>query len=128
MTIQVNLVPNPSETWRRQHKFARSVAIKIFAINIQCTITDISWLPPWILHLFHNGLLGGPTLFYSWAVFGLDYLNTEISPIYLPTVCSHAVYVEYIPVVKRSECAWKVKNKNLPPSVIPSCLVLLAEF
>jgi len=33
MTIQVNLVPNHSETWRRQHKFAW-IVIKIFAINL----------------------------------------------------------------------------------------------
>jgi len=33
ITIQVNFVPNPSEMWRRQHKFAWIVAIKIVAIN-----------------------------------------------------------------------------------------------
>ena len=32
----------------------------------------ISRPPPWIYIFFHNGLLGGHTLLYSWAVFGLD--------------------------------------------------------
>jgi len=32
-TIEVNLVLNPSEAWRRQHKFTWIVVIKIFAIN-----------------------------------------------------------------------------------------------
>ena len=34
MIIQVNLVPNPSEMWRRQQ---RIVIIKIFAINLTTT-------------------------------------------------------------------------------------------
>jgi len=42
------------------------------------TITAISWLPPWISHFFYNGLLGGHTLFYSWAVFRLDFLCSAI--------------------------------------------------
>jgi len=33
-TIQVNLMPNPSKMWRRQHKFTWIVVIKIFAINL----------------------------------------------------------------------------------------------
>jgi len=33
-TIQVNLVPNPSEMWRRQHKFTYIVVIKNFAISL----------------------------------------------------------------------------------------------
>jgi len=33
MTIQVNLVPNPSENWRRQHKFTWIVVIKNFTIS-----------------------------------------------------------------------------------------------
>jgi len=32
------------------------------------TITAISWPPPRISHLFHNGLLGGCKIFYSLAV------------------------------------------------------------
>jgi len=32
----------------------------------------ISWPPPWISHLFHNGLLGGCTLFLQLGCFGLD--------------------------------------------------------
>jgi len=34
MTIQLNLVLNPSETWRRQHNFTWIVVIKFFAINL----------------------------------------------------------------------------------------------
>jgi len=33
-TIQVNLVPNPSEMWRRRHKFTWIVVIKNFAISL----------------------------------------------------------------------------------------------
>ena len=31
--IQLNLVPTPSEIWRRQHKFTLINVIKTFAIN-----------------------------------------------------------------------------------------------
>jgi len=66
MTIQVNLVPNPSETWRRQHKLTWIVVIKFFTISLPSQ--------PFLgCHLgfhifFHNGLLEIRTLFYSWAV------------------------------------------------------------
>jgi len=65
-TIQVNLVPNPSETWRRQHKFTCIVVIKIFAISLPSQ-------PFLDRHLgfhifFHNGLFGAAHFFYSWAV------------------------------------------------------------
>jgi len=33
-TIQVNLVPNPSEIWRNQHKFVWILISKIFAISL----------------------------------------------------------------------------------------------
>jgi len=65
-TIQDNLVLNRSETWRRQHKFAWIVVIKIFAFSLQSQ--------PFLgrhfgFHIsFHNSILGGRTLFYSWAV------------------------------------------------------------
>jgi len=62
MTIQVNFVPNPSETWRG---FTWIIVIKIFA-----TITAISWPPLWISHLFSQW---SQTFFYSWAV--LDYVD-----------------------------------------------------
>ena len=35
ITIQVNLVPIPSETWRRLHKFTWTVAIKILNLPSQ---------------------------------------------------------------------------------------------
>jgi len=56
-------------TRRRQHKFAWIIIIKIFAINLPSQ--------PFLgrhlgLHIFfHDGLLGGAHLFYSWAVFHL---------------------------------------------------------
>ena len=68
MTIQVNLVLNPSEMWRRQHKFAWIVVIKIFAI-----IIAIYWSPPWISHFFHNGLLGGCILFLQLGCFWIRF-------------------------------------------------------
>jgi len=66
--IQANLVPNPSEMWRRQHKFTWIVIIKVFAIRLPSQ-------PFLSRHLvyFHNILLQGCTLFYSWAI--LPYQN-----------------------------------------------------
>ena len=70
-TIQVNLVPNHSETWRRQYEFAWIVIIKIFAINLLSQ--------PFLGHrfgfhiFFHNGLLGGHTLFTAGV--GLDFTS-----------------------------------------------------
>jgi len=67
MTIQVNLV---LFLWRRQHRFTCIVIIESFAISLPSQ--------PFLgCHLgfhifFHNDLLGGHTLFYSWAGFGLD--------------------------------------------------------
>ena len=72
-TIQVNFVLNPSEMWRRLHKFSRIVVIRIFIINFPSQ--------PFLgCHLrfhifFHKGLLGGHTLFYSWAVFWIICLS-----------------------------------------------------
>jgi len=61
-TIQVNLVPNPSETWRRQHK--RIVIIKL--LPLVYTITAICWLPLCISHLFFTtAFLGAALFFYS---------------------------------------------------------------
>jgi len=67
-TIQVNLMPNRSETWKRQHKFTWIIVIKIFTFSLPSQ--------PFLgLHFgfhifFHNSSLGGHTLFYNWAVFG----------------------------------------------------------
>ena len=55
-TIQANLVPNPSEAWRRKHKFTWIAVSKIFAINLLSQ--------PFLGHqlgfhiFFYNGLLG----------------------------------------------------------------------
>jgi len=59
-TLQVNLVPNPSETWRRQHKFTCIVVIKILAISLSS-----SHFLAATLDFFTMAFL---TLFYSWAV------------------------------------------------------------
>jgi len=73
-TIQVNSVLILSETWRRQHKFTWIVVIKIFAINLPSQ--------PFLgCHLafhifFHNGLLGGCTLFLQLGCFWIVVLST----------------------------------------------------
>jgi len=70
-TIQVNLVPNPSETWRRQHKFTWIVVIKNFAISLPSQ--------PFLGHhlgfhiFFHYGLFGAAP-FLQLGCFGLDSL------------------------------------------------------
>jgi len=46
-----------------------NVVIKIFSLAYH---QAISWLPPCISHLFHNGLLWGDTLFLQLGCFGLD--------------------------------------------------------
>ena len=66
----MNLVLNPSETWRRQHKFVWIVAIKIFAINLPSQ--------PFVGHhlgfhiFFTVAFLGVAHFFYNLAVVGLD--------------------------------------------------------
>jgi len=102
-TIQVNLVPILSETWRRQHKFAWIVVNKVFAINLPSQ-------PFLSRHLgfhifFHIGLLGGHTLFYSWAVFGgLVKKNYGIIKIWWGTT---VVLVERIAA---PQCIDKIRN------------------
>ena len=61
MTIQVDLVPNPIEG------NINSPELSLLILPLH-TITAISWLPPWISHLFHHGLLGATQHFYSLAV------------------------------------------------------------
>jgi len=61
-TIQVNLVPNPRETRRRQHKFTSIVVIKNFAISLPSQPFFGRQLG---CHIF---AFWGRTLFYSWAV------------------------------------------------------------
>jgi len=74
--IQVNLVPNTSETWRRQHKFTWIVVIKVFAISLPSQ--------PFLgrhlgFHIFiHNDLLGSHTLFSQLSCFGLDEIYTLV--------------------------------------------------
>jgi len=62
MTIQVNLVPNPSEAT------PNSLELLLLKFLLLTYHQAISW-PPLGFHIFfHYGLLGGCTLFYSWAV------------------------------------------------------------
>jgi len=99
ITIQVNLVPNCSETWRMQHKFTWIVVIKIFAISPP--------LQPFLgchfgFHIFfHNSILGGHTIFIlqlgcfwlrssllddfqlNWTVYSMIFNVTELSPWWL---------------------------------------------
>jgi len=63
VTIQVNLVPNPSEMWRRQH-----VVIKFFAISLPS-----SHFLAATLDFISVAFLGAAHLFYSWAV--LDWIK-----------------------------------------------------
>jgi len=66
-TIQVNLVPNPSEKWRRQHKISGIVVIKIFSVSLPSQSFLGHYLGFCIF--FHNGLLVAAHFFYSWPVF-----------------------------------------------------------
>jgi len=71
MTIHVNLVLNPSETWRKQHKFTWIVVIKTFAINLPSQ--------PFLgchvgFHIFfHDGLFGGRTLLLQLGCFWIRF-------------------------------------------------------
>jgi len=66
MTIEVILGQNPSETWRRQHKFTSIAVNKNFAII---------WPSPWISHLFSIWSFWCRTLFLQLGCFGLDFLS-----------------------------------------------------
>jgi len=74
ITIQVNLVPIPSETWRRQHRFAWIVAIINFAIILPSQPLLVCQL--WFHNFFHAFFLHWSHLFFSLAVFGLIASNT----------------------------------------------------
>ena len=69
MIIQVNLVLNHSEMWRRQHRFTWIVVIKIFVFSLPSQ-------PLLGCHFgfhifFHNSILG-PHTFLQLGCFGLD--------------------------------------------------------
>jgi len=65
MKIQVNLVPNPSEMWRRQH---RIVVIKFFPITLPSSHFLVA-----TLYFISVDFLGAAHFFYSWAV--LDWIK-----------------------------------------------------
>jgi len=68
-TIQVNLVPNCSKTWRGNTNSAQLLLLKFLAISLPSQPFVAATLD---FTCFHNGLLGATHFFYSWAVFGLD--------------------------------------------------------
>jgi len=69
-TIQVNLAPKRSETWRKQHKFTWIVVIKFFAFS---PLSQPFLGCHFGFHIFfQTAFLGAAHFFYSWAVFELD--------------------------------------------------------
>jgi len=69
-TIQVNLVPKHSETWRGNTNSTEFLLLKFLLLAYH---HSHFWLPPWISHLFSQlPFLGAAHFFYSWDVFGLD--------------------------------------------------------
>jgi len=70
-------------------------AIKIFVISLP------SW-PSWISHLFHNGLLGGYTLFYGWAIFEFDTYYWPTFKILPLSTKSYEISKQVI------ECVWNI--------------------
>jgi len=69
MTIQVDLVPNNSETWSGNTNSAELLLLKFLLLAYH---HSHSWTPPLISHLFSQWPSWGPHTFYSWAVFELD--------------------------------------------------------
>jgi len=63
-TIQMNLVPNRSETWRG------NTVIKILAISLPSQPSLAATLD--FTSFFTMAFLGATHFYYSWAVFGLD--------------------------------------------------------
>ena len=64
-TIQVNLVSIPSESWRKQHKFAWIVFIKNFAIILPSQ--PLLGRHLWFHNFFHAVFFGmGHTFFAVW--------------------------------------------------------------
>jgi len=73
-TIQVNLVPSPSETWKRTHKFTWVVVGKIFANELLSQPFLGHHL--WFHIFFHPGILGLHTSFFTacWFWIGIAQL------------------------------------------------------
>jgi len=72
-TIQMNLVPNPSKTWRRQHKFTLIVVIRFLPLAYYH-----SHFLAATLAFFHLGPLGGHMLFSQVGCFGLDFITLNL--------------------------------------------------
>jgi len=67
-TIQVNLVPNASETWRRQHKFTLIVVIRFLPLAYYHSHFLVATLA------FFTMAFLGHMLFSQVGCFGLDFL------------------------------------------------------
>jgi len=68
-TIRVNLVANPSEMWKRQHKFTWILSLLLTYHHSHFSAATLDFMS-----FFTMAFLGAAHFFYSWAVFGLDYL------------------------------------------------------
>jgi len=62
MTIQVDLVPNCSETWRGNTNSAELSLLKILLLAYH---HSHSWPPPWIPNLFSQWPSWGPHTFFT---------------------------------------------------------------
>jgi len=75
MTIQVDLMPNHSETWRGNTNSAELSLLKFLLLDYH---HSHYWPPPWISHLFHNGLPGGRILILQLGCFWITLLKTTM--------------------------------------------------
>jgi len=70
-TIQMNLVPNPNETWRRQQNSPELSLLKFLPLAYH---QAISWPPPCISYLFSQWPSWGAAHFFLLlGCFGLDH-------------------------------------------------------
>jgi len=65
-TIQVDLVPNRSETWRGNTNSAELLVLKFLLLAYH---HSHSWLPPWISYLFSQWPSWGPHTFFTAGMF-----------------------------------------------------------
>jgi len=65
-TIQVNLVPNRSETWRGNTNLAELALLKFLLLAYH---HSHSWSPPWISRLFSQWPSWGPHTFFTAGLF-----------------------------------------------------------
>jgi len=83
-TIQVNLVPNPCETLRRQHIFIWIVIIKIFAISLHFLAAALDFTSFFTMAFFRA------TLFLQQDCFGLNLTILHTKYVVCPNFCMEA--------------------------------------